>query len=509
MPPKPQALTPEEEFRRKAILDELASRKRHGKAEAYTPNRKGEGETCPRCGRKKSSQYQFHKSTKKHRLIHAGDRAGKTEAATMEFIWHCLGTHPLKATNPPYKFRVCGDGMTDQVEQVLVEKYHELVPTRFLDGGSWASAYSKSSHTLDINDNKGHTSRIGFVSYDQDPGKLAGKDLDGVHHDEPSPRSFWKENRSRLMDRDGFAMFTFTPRHDMQALWEFEMYEKAMQGDSDYEVFNFHTEDNPYLNAEAVAKMIEELGQDDPQTLKMRLCGDFCSIGGIIYASLDRRFHVKHDFEVCMSEDWPRFVCIDPGVAKEHAVLWGAVGPGNRKHFYRELAQDGEIKDLCSSIRRLSGLEFIQHYFIDGHWDWDNRTAKGSDNQSLNLEREFILNGMPVQKAPLDIRMWLGIDQVRAHLKQRRPVMIEGEVKILPDITFSPECERTWYEMTHYSQIPPKRDDPTRHSPKIRKVDDDFCDCVRIGITSNPTYIGASGVNLFSQAEPDEYGIVF
>ena len=79
-----------------------------------------------------------------------------------------------------------------------------------------------------------------------------------------------------------------------------------------------------------------------------------------------------------------------------------------------------------------------------------------------------------------------------------------------PLITFEPELDRTWYEMTHYAQVNPKKVSPNRHNPRIRKVDDDFCDCVRIAITSNPQFSNFLVGKMYQpQVYVDEYGMGF
>jgi hypothetical protein len=304
------------------------------------------------------------------------------------------------------------------------------------------------------------------------------------------------------MDYHGEAIASLTPE-DGDASWEIEWYEKAKNGDPDYQAFKFPTSLNKFISKEGIEQLIRDCGDDDVQ-IAIRLDGDFASIGGKIYPILKKETHQKTDDEVGMDHTWTRFIAIDPGVAKEHAVLWGAVGPGNHVHFYRELAQAGQINQLCDSIRRMSGTDGpIFNFFLDGHWDWDNRTAvSGTDGEPLNIEKEFIKNGLPVVKAPRDIRNWLGIDHVRERL---RPDPISHS----PLLTFSPECQRTWYEMTHYSQVRPSAKDPTRYAPRIRKVDDDFADCVRIAVTSNPTFEGGGATYIRSEVVVGDYGLGF
>jgi hypothetical protein len=143
--------------------------------------------------------------------------------------------------------------------------------------------------------------------------------------------------------------------------------------------------------------------------------------------------------------------------------------------------------------------------YIDGHWDWDNYTGKDSKTgtKPLNLEQEFIDAGLPVIKAPRDIKVELGLQHVKERLK------IDSVAK-MPCITFEPELQRTWYEMTHYQMVPPSKQDPTRHKPRIRKVDDDFPDCVRIMVTSNPRYAATSTfVMPEREVVVDKYGLGF
>lgn len=490
MPRKPktkESLSPEEEFRRKAVLDELKRRKREESFESFSPH---------------PYQIEFLKDNRKRTIVAGGNRSGKTNIAIYKAICWLLGQDPLNIGIPlketPVYGRVCGSGMEEQVEKVLVEYFRKYIPRRHLRGGDWN--YSQRTHSLHCDNG----SWVEFMSFDQDPEKGAGRDLDfAILDDVGCSKRFMEQTRARLVDRNGHLIRTLCPEEGIT--WEYEWWERAGNGDPEYSRYKFRTLENTALSPEGVAQLISDIGDDETQ-YRIRLEGDFLEIGGIIYPQLKREFHVKHGVEVgFVLEDhlWPTGIAIDPGVAKEHAVLWFAVGPGSHIHFYREYFVAGTIQDLCSDIKRLSGLDNLQFFFIDGHWDWDNRTAKSGDGtESLNIEREFVKNGIPVKKAPLDIRMWQGIDQVRARLKP--------QFNRIPLITFEPGLDRTWYELTHYSQVPPKKSDPTRHSPRIRKVDDDACDCVRIAVTSNPEFSGIANIAQFgSVVEFSEYGVGF
>jgi len=477
----------EEQIRSVLLVRELQRRMKEERASFYQPN---------------IHQLAFHKATEKYRLVHGGNRGGKTECVCEETHWCASGKHPYKEVPPPpTHYVVCGDGMTEQVDRVLVQKFREIVPRETLKGGEWKSAWSDKYHTLTY----ANGSTIHFMSYDQDVGKLSGVSLDGAVLDEScnASENFWKELNARLIDRNGWAVFAVTPIYGLT--WEYKFYERA-KTDPDVAVFRLPTRDNiANLSADGIAALESQIG-DDENERRIRLEGDFLAIGGLIYPILDPRLHRKTGAEVGMNDSWSKYLAIDPGINKDHVVLWGAVGPGRHIHFYRELYVSGPIHpDLKAEIRTASGLDRMEGFRLDGHWDWDNRTARSAADQDkyLNIEKEFFIPpALPVIKAPVDIRRWQGIDHVRTML---RPDPTTQK----PLITFSPECERAWYEMTHYMCVPPGPGSENRHNPRIRKVDDDAPDCVRIFVTSDLQYTGGALFMPVSHVVVDEYGLAW
>lgn len=483
------AISDPETFRKLAIIKELQRRQREEKGSFYHPYAK---------------QLAFHQCQKKYRLVHGGNRSGKTESLCMDFHWCASDSHPYRPVRPaPTHYVLCGDGMTEQVDRVLVQKFRQNVSRETLRGGDWSKAWSEKYHTLHY----ANGSTIHFMSYDQDIGKLSGVSLDGAGLDEScnASKRFWQEINARLIDRNGFAVFAVTPIYGMT--WEYEFYARAGNNDPDVASFRLLTKDNiDNLSEDGIRALEEHIGEDEIQR-RVRLEGDFLSIGGLIYPMLNSKTHRRTKKEVGWDDTWTKYVAIDPGVAKEHAVLWGAIGPGRHVHFYRELAVSGAIHpDLKARIRTASGLDRIEGFRIDGHWDWDNRTARSAADgeKYLNLEREFyIAPEMPVIKAPIDNSgRSFGIDKVRDAL---RPDAITG----MPFITFEPELERTWEEMVNYQYLDPKDSAESRHNPRVRKVRDDFPDCVRIFITSDLQYTGGYVFLPKSAVEVDEYGVAW
>lgn len=449
-------------------------------------------------------QEQFHRSEAKRIMLAGGVRSGKTRAVGQELYWWLTGTHPFKKTPPPPVYaRWAGSGMEEHVQKVLVEMMRQIIPRNVLEGDKFN--YSKDGNMLRFKNG----SWLEFMSFDQDPSKGAGRALHIAGLDDLGcPKRFMEQTSNRLTDFNGVLIRSICPEDGIVG-WEYDWLERASSGELGYEKFKMISTENPYLSKEGLAQLLADIGDDEIQR-RIRIEGDFLEIGGAIYPMIRRDVHHKTAAEVCSRfgvpwDQWTKYVAIDPGINKDHAVLWGAVGPGGHIHFYRELSISGPIHpDLKQAIRTKSGLERIAGFRIDGHWDWDNRTGVSADGVSaLNLHREFFLEpAMPVMKAPLDIKMWLGIDQVKARL---RPDPTTG----WPGITFEPDLVETWDEMVRYSCVPPKKSEPTRHAPKIRKVDDDFPDCVRIFVTSDLTFEGIFSpyVNMRSDVMTDDYGI--
>jgi len=474
-------------IRRKLIRAEIERRKREERASFYQPQ---------------DYQIEFHKSTAARILLHGGNQSGKTTSAVIDCHWDMSDTNPFKPkNNRPLSYRACGDGLVEQVESVLVPQFKSCVPRETLRGGSWETAWEGKFHRLYYKNG----SVLHFMSYDQEPGKAAGVPLDGLLLDEANkcPFAFWKELRARLLTRNGRAIFTCNP--DDGGGWLVpEIYEKK-NTDEDVECFQFHTEDNQYADKDGVARLIADIGDDEVERA-IRLHGDFLSVGGLVYPILKKELHQKTAAEVGWNPSWTNYVAIDPAPGKKgHAALWGAVGPGGQIHFYDQLRYTGLISEFCERMRVKSGIKHVQGWRIDGHWNWDNATARSSKNaqEPLNIEREFINHGIPVIKAPTDVRKHIGIDMVRARL---RP---DPQTR-LPAMTFEPELVEAWEEMRHYSYRNPTKKDEDQFTIKLRQVDDDFPDCVRILVTSNPTYEGRFNIrNYQSQVVADEYGCGF
>lgn len=463
----------------------------------------------------KPQDYQkaFMLSTVLRILIHGGNRSGKTMLAIFRLLKILSGEDPYsKAMNwkPPIRLRVCGAGMHEQVLKVLVQWFRDLTPRDWLEDGE----FRFNTQTGIIRFSERGPCRGGFVefmSYDQDPEKGSGRPLHGVVFDEAYKcgARFRNQCLSRLMDFNGFAWSLETPEEG-DATWSVKWYEKARNGDSKYAVFCFPTRKNRFISAEAIEQLIEDCEGDEIQQ-RIRLDGEFISIGGLIYPILDAKTHVKNAHEFRVDSSWTKYLNIDPGLRKDHALVWSAVGPGKRCYFYRELYIGGTMEEMMKAAIKHSNSERVAAVNFDPHWDWNNRTVKMKDGTTpFNLKsslREAMdsagYSDTPLIEARRDNSAWFGIDQVAAML---RPDELSG----VPQIAFSPECQRLWDEMRRYKCVRPKDREPTRHRPQLFKVDDDGPDCVRIAVTSPMEWLGGHNrLAIDSHVVVDEWGCGF
>ena len=467
-------------------------------------------------------QLAYHDSTAIRRLVHGGVRAGKTMSVVADMIWHCIGKDfdtgwatwvPdwIDDVKTPQFCRACSDGMHESVLKVVVEWFKKMIPRHMLEGDRFN--YSEKDHILRFKNG----SWIEMMSYDQEEGKASGRPLHRIWLDESHkcPQTFRKQCLNRLIDYHGTMDASCCPEDGIT--WENEWYEQAHNGDPDTAALQFPTIENKYLTEAAIEQIRKDYDYDE-RLLRVVLHGDFIAIGGLIYEMLSSEGHKRSADEIGIQPDWPTFVSVDPGIQKAHAVVWAKLGPGRQFHIFREASVGRDsvtqtMKQLVWEIRDKSRDAPIAGFCFDPAWDWNNKTVQTKEGEAFNLEREFRkaldevgYQDVPLYKSRKDRQGWFGIDQVKALLRK------DDSVK-RPLLTFDPyDVPQTWSQMRGYQCIPQKQTQPDAHRPRIRKVDDDFCDCIRILVTSeNVDFASSYGprFKIESHVATDNYGLGF
>jgi hypothetical protein len=484
----------------------------------------------------------FDASTANRIVVHGGNRASKTMHVVRRGLRIMSGEDPYNISRgwePPIYLRFCGTGMTEQVQKVLVEWFRKLTPRSWLPNGEFK--FNVQSGILRFDEDgpcKGGWAE--FMSYDQDPNKGSGRPLHGVVFDEAynCSMNFRQQCLSRLIDYGGFAWAVETPEEG-DATWSVDWVGKSSlrtvynedtnsirtvednEKDRAYNTFVYPTRLNRFLykdndiskGSEAIEQIIKDC-EDTPNPeveRRIRLNGEFIASSNLIYSILDAGIHWIGAKKFGVDNSWTNYLAVDPGINKDHALMWYKVGPGRRFFFYRELYVSGPMDEMFkAALKAMEPGERIAAVNFDCHWDHDNRTATTKDGQRpVNLKRDLEdamresgwshIDLIESENRPVES----GFDVVRIML---RPNQVTQE----PDMVFSRECVRLWEEMKKYRYVRERTKYPVRHKPKPRKIDDDGPDCVRIAVTTPSEYLGGRRPPLVeSHVERDEYDFGF
>lgn len=164
-------------------------------------------------------------ASKRERLLMAGNRLGKTECGAFEVACHATGRYPPwwqgRRFEQPVKVWVAGPTSLEVRDVAQTKLCGEpgvaeawgagMLPREDLIDKSLARGITDAYDTVQVKHQSGGVSIIRFKSYEQGRQKFQGESLDVVWFDEEPPLDIYAEGLTRLGDRDGLAMLTFTP----------------------------------------------------------------------------------------------------------------------------------------------------------------------------------------------------------------------------------------------------------------------------------------------------------
>lgn len=284
-----------------------------------------------------AKQSDFHEMDKRVRLYIGGNRSGKTVAGIVEDIWWLTKRHPYRKFGPrPIAGRIVSVDFHNGLNLIIIPMLKQWIPKSELRGGSWESAYDSQLRVLNFDNG----STVELMSYEQDLDKFAGTSRDFVHYDEEPPKDIFTECQMRLIDRKGSSWLTMTPVEGMT--WVFDdLYEKGTLEDHPrIGVVEVTTEENPYLDQEEVAAVMDDLSDEDRQARKE---GKFIQLGGLVYKEFKRNLHVipAIDPRDLKGPEFKHYLSLDHGFNNPTSVHWHAVDRDNSvitfdEHYERE-----------------------------------------------------------------------------------------------------------------------------------------------------------------------------
>lgn len=166
-------------------------------------------------------------ATKNQRMFNAGNRLGKSDSGAFEVTCHATGEYPTwwkgwrcerpvkiwaaglsaLATRDISQAKLCGPAnVADSLGTGLIPKSAFAAPPTL--GRGITGAYDM----VQVKHKSGGISTIGFKSYEQGWQKFQGESLDFVWLDEePEDYKIYTECLTRLLDRNGRLIITYTP----------------------------------------------------------------------------------------------------------------------------------------------------------------------------------------------------------------------------------------------------------------------------------------------------------
>lgn len=447
-------------------------------------------------------QEKFNASEADIILLFGGNRSGKTTPVSKKVL--------EKGLKKKMKIWVCGETFSDSVA-IQQKKISELVPKRRIKYGSYddINGYTNRKLLLD------NGTLITFKSYDQGRTAFQSDDIDLIWNDEEPPLDIIKEQRMRLVDRNGRMIISMTSLKGITDLIS-DLYEDCDVIEKRYaplvkedlpvharkgsvEIFFLWTTDNKYINQERLMKEVVLMPKHD------RLCriyGMPANLAGKIYMSFSRDVHVIKidDVPTTANQLW---MVLDPHDRKPWAMTWYCVNRDGSAYQvdeypnqnFNEMLYDDKtygdyssvIKDKESSLRKLFNIGGRVRRVIDPNFG--NKTmqlAERQGGQSKTTPKKEL--------EKLGFKFTDGIDALEAgHLEGRKWLhwaKKEGQFVVRPLILITDNNINTINHLTKYSRKDVIGTDGDVKD-KVAPLDKfkDFADNFRYFVMANPRWI--------------------
>lgn len=457
----------------------------------------------------------FHRANCPERVIHGGNRSGKTLAACVEFARAVLGRDPFKKypiksgrafvvgkdgkhiSEVLYKklfladaFRIIKDKETDlwRAYRPWKESHRQketmpappLLPDRLVPRASIAWESKKEAHPVKANVVNGWEIRF-FTSLGKPP---QGSDIDYAWFDEEIVDPDWyDELAARLVDREGLFVWSATPQLGGVQFYDLMVKAKDQKDDKEPAIQSFEAviQKNRHISATKQERFFAKLSDEQ---YRIRVLGESALTSALVYPEFSKELHCVEYFHVPRS--WTRYAFIDPG-RQVCAIIAAAVPPPNENHgdnvyfIGEQYVRQCDANKFGFAMKELTKEQDFYAFIIDRQESRKRDTGSGLPLEmqyqealkAQGVESEitgnaFIWAPSDVQAGLLAARSWLILRVDKA------PKLRILEAK-MPN--FIKEIERYHYKRDKY-QITEK--------PNPRN--DHLMDCFRYAALYNPTY---------------------
>ncbi len=238
---------------------------------------------------------------------------------------------------------------------------------------------------------------IVFKSNDQGRRAYQGDWADFIWPDEEHDRDVFNEclmRVARVPGGMGWVLLTMTPLKGRT--WVYDEFVRVKKPDRG--AFWIWAEDNPYLPAEKMERVLSSYGEHE-QAARRR--GDFTVLEGLVYSMWSQHLHVVEHFDP--PPEWPRFRAWDPGTRNPTSVGWYALDTKDDVlHKYGEWYRSGlTLGQHCDIVKARDPGPFV--------WTVVDSAAAGD---RLSMAVEHGIENIPAHK---DIRR--GLNAVAERLR--------------------------------------------------------------------------------------------
>jgi phage terminase large subunit-like protein len=291
------------------------------------------------------------------RVFQGGNRTGKTEIGILEDFAFAHGERPWDGTKTPLRVPNRGRIITssyDIQKKVIEPKIKRLWP----DDAIATMKRGQQGHLSEIHFKNG--SWVDFLSYEQEPLKHEGADIDWLHADEPPPQDIWIGNMRGLVDRGGMAWITMTPLVEPWLMDEVIVRAKAQDPNFYFVQSTMYDNVGYGLTEKNVKDFESQLTEEEKMA---RIHGEWLVLQGLVYKEYrDHYFigdapskdawggHLVRPFEI--PPHWPRFMGCDPHDREPTHFLWVAINEEHEAFVYDELKLPAmTVKRMAEIVR--------------------------------------------------------------------------------------------------------------------------------------------------------------
>jgi hypothetical protein len=318
----------------------------------------------------------------------------------------------------------------------IVGQQQELakaLPRWMLGKQSWdAKKGFGGNNKVILNTRDGGTCLVEFLNVEQGDSKFEQAKLTGIWVDERLPETIYNRILARVVDRNGFILYSDIP----EQFWHIGRLKEALpEARVLYQAFSMY--DNAHnLPVGAIERTANKMTEEER---KLRIDGEHVIMEGIVFREFINKYlpdgHLCKPFAI--PADWPRWRLIDYGASAPTACLWVAMSPTEKLFCYREYYQKGlTVGKNAAAIIAMSMDEVYRDTFLDPHAS-DQPPAFYAAAGTIKSQYE---------RAGLVTRGWPYVNQMGEHaMVQRIKYRLENKTIVFFDTLFNMLREmRSW-----------------------------------------------------------------